>query len=144
MRRRPQRRPPSRPRLQNPLHARVPPRAADTEQLGKLDKFFDRSALASMCEDGTMDAWAPKGVYLRGEVTEHDLREYNGWAKIGVVLLTMEDDLDKINARLDTCVRRLFYNSERGFLPCEVIDEDGPGDTHLRPSILHERASEQK
>ena len=62
-------------------------------------------------------------------------REYNGWAKICVLLLTMEDDLDAINTKLDGVVKRLFYGSERGWLPVECIDEDGPGETGLRPDV---------
>ena len=88
-------------------------------------------AAVKMIKDGTLDAFAPKSVYLRGEVTEADRWEYNGWAKVGCVLLTMEDDLHAINARLDRVVKRLFYGSSRGFLPVEVIDEDGEGDTHM-------------
>ena len=68
-------------------------------------------------------------------MTPADLREYNGWAKIGCVLLTMEDDLDAINKRLDGIVRRLFSGRE-GFLPLEVIDEDGDAPTALEPHAL--------
>jgi hypothetical protein len=107
-----------------------------TDRHGSLDAFFDRKALQSMVADGTLDAWAPKPVYVRGEVLEADLREYNGWAKIGCILLTLPDELQSINARLDAIVHRLFFESSRGFLPVEVIDEDGEGSTGLRPSVL--------
>ena len=79
-----------------------------------------QAALVAMVDDGTLDAFAPKSCFLKGMVTASDLREYNGWAKIGCVLLTMEDNLDAINARLDAIVRRLFGGKERGFLPVEV------------------------
>ena len=95
----------------------------------------------AMIAEGTLDAFAPKSVYLRGRVTESDLAEYNGWAKVGCVLLTMEDDLIAINARLDKVVRRLFYGEARGFLPVEVVDEDGEGDTGMRHDSLYAAAS---
>ena len=41
-----------------------------------------------------LDAFAPKSAYLAGVITEADQREYNGWAKIGCILLTMEDELE--------------------------------------------------
>ena len=69
-------------------------------------------------------------------VSETDLREYNGWAKIGCILLTMEDDLEKINSQLDTIVRSLFRGEARGFLPVEVVDEDGDGPTMLTFDVL--------
>ena len=56
-------------------------------------------------------------------------------------LLTMEDDLEAINKKLEVIVRRLFFESERGFLPCVVIDEDGPGDTGLRHDVLRRMPS---
>ena len=68
-----------------------------TERVGALDAIFDRAALRAMQDDGTLDGFGPKPVFVRGVVTDADRREYNGWAKIGCVLLTMEDDLDAIN-----------------------------------------------
>jgi len=117
-----------------------------TDRKGSLETIFDKEALAAMLADWTLDAFAPTKLYVRGDVTEADLREYNGWAKIGVLLLTMEDDLEAINSKLDGVMRRLFFGSERGFLPVVVIDEDGPGATGLNPAALQvaeddERAS---
>ena len=89
-----------------------------------------------MVEDGTLDAFAPKTCYINGKVTEADLREYNGWAKVGCILLTMRDDNDAINAALDKIVKRLFFGGDRGFLPVEVIDEDGDAPTGLRHDVL--------
>ncbi len=103
---------------------------------GPIDAFFDRAALARLLGDGTLDAFAPKPVYTRGAVDASDLREYNGWAKVGCVLLTMADDLDAINARLDAVVRTLFLDAPSGYLPLRVVDEDGPGATGLRPDVL--------
>lgn len=107
-----------------------------TERLGPIDAFFDKAALTAMINDTTLDAFAPKPVFLSGTVSEADLREYNGWAKIGCILLTMEDDLQKINSQLDTIVRRLFRGEARGFLPVEVVDEDGDGPTMLTFDVL--------
>jgi len=107
-----------------------------TEQRGDLDSIIDQKALHAMVDDQTIDAFAPKPVYLSGKVTEADLRLHNGWAKIGVILMTMEDDLDVINAELNRVCVKLFYGSNRGFLPVEVVDEDGPGETGLHPNIL--------
>jgi hypothetical protein len=112
-----------------------------TERRGPLDAFFDKAALPALVAEGTLDAWVPKKVYLQGEVRDADLLEYNGWAKIGCILLTMEDDLEAINKKLEVIVRRLFFESERGFLPCVVIDEDGPGDTGLRHDVLRRMPS---
>ena len=64
-----------------------------TESVGPLEQIFDKAALGAMIADGTLDAFAPKKVYLNGVITEADRREYNGWAKIGCILLTMEDEL---------------------------------------------------
>ena len=47
-----------------------------------------------------------------------------GWAKIGFILLTLPDELEAINSRLDDIVKRLFYGRDRGHLPVEVIEED--------------------
>lgn len=52
-------------------------------------------------------------------MTAADLSEYNGWAKIGCILLTMEDDLEAINEALSTIVQRLFFGCARGFLVSE-------------------------
>ena len=74
-----------------------------------------------------------------------------GWAKIGFILLTLPDELEAINSRLDDIVKRLFYGRDRGHLPVEVIDEDlavSPGhngkylgDTGLRPNVLARQGS---
>jgi len=108
-----------------------------TERSGSLETFFDSVALHAMIDDGTLDGFSPKTCYSKGEVTAADLSEYNGWAKVGCILLTMEDDLEAINEALSTIVQRLFFGCARGFLPVEVIDEDGPDPTGLGPDVLN-------
>mmetsp|Transcript_27209 Transcript_27209/g.84674 ORF Transcript_27209/g.84674 Transcript_27209/m.84674 type:complete len:500 (+) Transcript_27209:132-1631(+) len=107
-----------------------------TDRKGPLDEIFDSKVLAALIADDTLDAFAPKPVYNNGVVTDYDLRQYGGWAKIGCLLMTWEDKEDDINARLDTAVRKLFHGKDLGFLHVRVVDEDGPGPTGLRPSAL--------
>ena len=56
----------------------------------------------------------PKPLFGKGEVTAEDRREYRGWAKLGVLLLTLPNDTRLINRTLDRIVRSLFFHKERG------------------------------
>mmetsp|Transcript_88392 Transcript_88392/g.250515 ORF Transcript_88392/g.250515 Transcript_88392/m.250515 type:complete len:515 (+) Transcript_88392:76-1620(+) len=109
-----------------------------TNRAGPVNEVFDSQALQALIDDDTLDAFTPKQVYQRGVITEADLREYQGWAKIGVLLMSWEDNLTKINSKLDIIVSGLFRGKGDTFLPIKVIDEDGPGPTGLRPDALQD------
>ena len=96
-----------------------------TDVEGSVDDIVDKAKLQALIDDGTLDAFAPKPVYVTGCVTAADKVQYHGFAKLGVVLMTWEDDLDKINDGLDRVLHAVFRNQERGFLPWKVVDEDG-------------------
>jgi len=110
-----------------------------TDHSGSLGDVFDKDALAALVDDNTLDGFAPKPVYLHGEVTEYDLRQYGGWAKICCLLMTWEDAQEDINAKLDAVVKKLFYGKDTGFLKVKVVDEDRPGATGLHPDALQKR-----
>lgn len=111
-----------------------------TDHCGPVDKIFDSNKLKELIEDGMLDAFAPKPVFAAGVVTEADLRAYNGWAKIGCMLMTWEDNLEDINSRLESVLNQLSVDKSRGFLAVRVVDEDGAGPTHLEYRVLQNTA----
>eukprot|EP00443_Scrippsiella_acuminata_P046718 CAMPEP_0115323592 /NCGR_PEP_ID=MMETSP0270-20121206/82025_1 /TAXON_ID=71861 /ORGANISM="Scrippsiella trochoidea, Strain CCMP3099" /LENGTH=148 /DNA_ID=CAMNT_0002743649 /DNA_START=83 /DNA_END=526 /DNA_ORIENTATION=+ len=115
-----------------------------TDHSGNLDDVFDKKALAALVDNNTLDGFAPKPVYLHGKVTDYDLRQYGGWAKVCCLLMTWEDKQEDINTKLDRVVRQLFYGKETGFLKARVIDEDGTSATGLRPDVIQTREVEDK
>mmetsp|Transcript_21317 Transcript_21317/g.44251 ORF Transcript_21317/g.44251 Transcript_21317/m.44251 type:complete len:496 (+) Transcript_21317:3-1490(+) len=110
-----------------------------TSNIGPLNGIFDSDVLSALIGNGTLDAFAPKPVYVNGAVTDYDLRQYGGWAKIGCLLMTWEDKQDDVNAKLDTVIKQLFRGKDSGYLQVRVVDEDGPGPTGLSPDALESR-----
>jgi len=110
-----------------------------TDIKGNLSDFFDTNAVNAMIEEQFIDAWIPKPVFLKGEVTDTDLVQYAGYAKVGCFNVTMFDaDLPALNAKLAQVARRFFYGKDTGFLPIKVVDKDGDAPTNLHPDALNE------
>merc|ERR1712061_545831 len=63
-----------------------------TDRKGPLSEIFNSEKLHALIKDNPLDGFGPKPVYIAGAVTDADLREYSGWAKIGCILLTMENN----------------------------------------------------
>jgi len=103
-----------------------------TDRVGPIGEIFDVDAVNRMVNEGHIDAWAPKPLFGKGEVTAADKREYRGWAKLGVLLLTLPDDTAAINRALDRIIGSLFFHRERGWLPAHVYQE---GDLHVEPKL---------
>ena len=82
----------------------------------------DREFLVDYVKSGAAEAWAPKEPYLVGEVTELDVAQYSGWAKLGCLLLTAERvEFKKTNTKIEQFMERMFKTKD-SYLLCKDDD----------------------
>lgn len=117
------------------LGAEVPKMPSETNQLSKLammvytnqagpvDDILDQQFLKSYVASGTVEAWVGKATYNCGRVTEDDLAEYSGWAKLGFLILTARRiDTQATNEKLAYFLKNLFRGREGTYLLAQDPD----------------------
>ena len=84
--------------------------------------IVDREFLVNYVKSGTAEAWAPKRPYLVGEVTELDVAQYSGWAKLGCLLFTAERvEFKETNTKIAQFMERMF-KTKGSYLLCKEDD----------------------
>eukprot|EP00406_Dinophysis_acuminata_P075464 CAMPEP_0179259136 /NCGR_PEP_ID=MMETSP0797-20121207/25669_1 /TAXON_ID=47934 /ORGANISM="Dinophysis acuminata, Strain DAEP01" /LENGTH=616 /DNA_ID=CAMNT_0020967177 /DNA_START=61 /DNA_END=1911 /DNA_ORIENTATION=- len=103
--------------------------AVFTKRLGPIGGIFDQAACNSYLADKTFDDFQPEPPVTSGAVTEA-FQIYGGWARLGYLLMTWENDLPKINARLNEVIKALHIQKEGDWLPVQLDTEVpvAPGD----------------
>ena len=91
----------------------------------------NQAAVDSFLADRTFDTWCPEPPVTRGEVVAAD-QVYGGWARLGYILMTWEDNLPEINERLRVCVEALHLQKDGGWLPVQLRTTE-PVPEELRP-----------
>lgn len=87
--------------------------AVFTNRLGDIKDIFNAAVIDGLVKDRTLESWQPEPPVINGGPVESDLI-YGGWARLGYMIMTWEDNLSKINQKLDEVIKSLFVRPELG------------------------------